>query len=1071
MKFHLYNFHDRFDWLLGLDNIKKLKAKCDFENDFFVTPNCKFKIYYQNVNNKDQILNYLESNKIDLSKFRLEHLNFEEKNKLINLIKEFSPIFQKDDTQLTFTNRIKHRIRTKDEFPVYTKSYRYPEVHRAEVRKQINDMLEQKIIQPSHSPWSSPIWVVPKKSDASGIQKWRTVIDYRKLNEKTIDDRYPIPNITDLLDKLGRCNYFTTLDLASGFHQIEMHPDDIEKTAFSVENGHYEFLRMPFGLKNAPSTFQRVMDDVLRGLQNEICVVYLDDIIVFGTSLQEHLDRLKLVFTRLREANFKVQLDKCEFLQREVAYLGHIVTPEGVKPNPDKIKAVQNFKIPKTKKDIKSFLGLLGYYRKFINNFAKITKPMTKLLKKDAIINVDDPEYKTCFEYCKNLLTNEPILIYPDFNQTFHLTTDASNYAIGAVLSQGPVGQDRPVAYASRTLNSHEINYSTIEKELLAIVWATKYFRPYLYGRKFNIFTDHKPLEWLSSIKEPNTKFARWKEKLDEYNGKIEYKKGCLNKVADGLSRIECNHNETQPPIFDYMKNFNNELENDDSQSMIVEPDIDTLLNTDEESVNPDNDSNDDITVHSNIENPITGIPILEKPVNSYKNQIFIKEVPHSPQKLKIKKLFNGQFQRMYIELNERTFEIELASFIKEYLSPNNKYFIYFESPVYEKVSNIIQKQFKNSELKLFKCTKALQDVEDSDEQNDIIENYHNGKTNHRGSDETYNRLKERYFWPKLQKTVQEYINECDVCRLSKYDRHPLKLKYNFTPTASKPFEIVHIDSLSLDKQKFFTIVDSFSKYAQAYPLLSLHRTEIANKLLNFFSHHGIPKLIIADNGGEFKNDLLQEFLQLHKIDIHFISSQHPESNGIVERFHSTLIEHIRLFNNRENFKNEDIKSKVQYAIIAYNNTKHSTTKCTPFEIITGHLDINDPTSINVEQQIAAQYNQSHREKTKLIYQQIQEQIKNKKEKVIGKLNENREEVPDIPEKVFIKNKQKCSKTRNKYKIEHLSKINKQRKTAKMKIRNPQATENIHLSNVKRPTKNLKNKSVTGPSSSQETRQ
>lgn len=1033
----MYNFHEQFDWLLGLDNLKKLKAQCDFKNDFLITPKRKYKIYYQNLNSKKQILNNLESNKIDLDKFRIEHLNETDREKLIALIKEFSVLFKQDDEPLSFTNRIKHRIRTTDELPVYSKSYRYPEVHRQEVRKQINEMLSQNIIRPSHSPWSSPIWVVPKKADASGVQKWRTVIDYRKLNDKTIDDKYPIPHITDLLDKLGRCMYFTTLDLTSGFHQIEMHPDDIEKTAFNTENGHYEFLRMPFGLKNAPSTFQRVMDDVLRGLQNEICLVYLDDIIIFSTSFQEHLERLRLVFNRLRDANLKVQLDKCEFLQQEVAYLGHVVTPEGVKPNPDKIKAIMNFKIPSTTKQIKSFLGLLGYYRKFINNFAKVTKPITKLLKKDAIIDINDPSYRECFEYCKNLLTNEPILQYPDFSQIFHLTTDASNYAIGAVLSQGPIGQDKPIAYASRTLNDHEINYSVIEKELLAVVWATKYFRPYLYGRKFNIFTDHKPLEWLSSIKEPNSKLTRWREKLEDYNFNIKYKKGCQNVVADGLSRIEININETEP----ISEQIDLSLEND-NQSMIVEPDIDHLI---------DNESSSN-TVHSNQENPIVGVPITEKPINLYKNQIFIKLVEHSPQQIKIKKLFENKFQRMFVQVSERNFEIEIINFIKEYLSPNVNYYIYFQSPCYEKFSTVLQKHFKNSELKLFKCNILLNDVEENLDQTEIIDQYHSGKTNHRGIEETYNRLKEKYFWPKMQISIQEFINECDVCRLSKYDRNPLKLKFNLTPTASKPFEIVHIDSVSLDKQKFLTIVDSFSKYAQAYPLISMQRTEIVKNLLNFFSHHGIPKMIIADNGGEFKNDLLQEFLQIHKVNIHFISSQHPQSNGIVERFHSTLIEHVRLFNNREDFKNEHITTKVSYALIAYNNTKHSSTNLTPFEIVNGHLDNDNPMQLNIEQQLTSHYNQNHREKTKLLYQQINEHLKERKEKIINSRNEKREDAPtNIPAKVFIKNKQKCSKTKNKYKMENLQIINRERKTGKLVPRNPQTTTNIHLSNIKRP--------------------
>lgn len=311
---------------------------------------------------------------------------------------------------------------------------------------------------------------MPKKKDASGQQKWRLVIDNRKLNEKSIGDKYPIPNITDLFDKLGRCQYFTTLDLASGFHQIEVSEDSIEKTAFSTDGGHYEFLRMSFGLKNSPATFQRVMDHELRGLKNNICLVYLDDVIISSVSLEDHMKNLKSVFDRIPEANFKIQLDKSAFLKKEVSYFGHVVTTEGVKPNPDKLKAVRSYPIPKTPKEVKVFLGMLGYYREFIKDFAKITKPLTKSLKKNNKIDINNPVYRESFELCKNLLTNEPLLQYPDFEKPFNLTTDASNFAIGSILSYGPIGKDLPIAYASRTLNDHELNYSTIEKELLTII-------------------------------------------------------------------------------------------------------------------------------------------------------------------------------------------------------------------------------------------------------------------------------------------------------------------------------------------------------------------------------------------------------------------------------------------------------------------------------------------------------------------------------------------------------------------------------------------------------------------------
>lgn len=308
--------------------------------------------------------------------------NSEEKSPILKIIKRFNYVFYHPEPNLTFTNAIKHKINTTTDIPIHSKSYRYPYIHKEEVQNQIQEMLDNGIIRHSSSPYSAPIWIVSKKEDASGKKKWRLVVDYKKLNEVTIDDRYPIPNIDDILDKLGRCMYFTTLDLAKGFYQIQVDEADVHKTAFTVEGGHYEFLRMPFGLKTAPATFQRLMNTILKDYINKICLVYLDDIIIFSTSFQEHEDSIRLIFKRLEEANLKVQLDKSEFFKRETEFLGHVITQNGIKPNPKKIECVVNFPIPKTTKQIKQFLGLTGYYRKFIKDYSLIAKPITTFLKK-----------------------------------------------------------------------------------------------------------------------------------------------------------------------------------------------------------------------------------------------------------------------------------------------------------------------------------------------------------------------------------------------------------------------------------------------------------------------------------------------------------------------------------------------------------------------------------------------------------------------------------------------------------------------------------------------------------------
>lgn len=914
------------------------------------------------------------------SRLRTDHLNEEERANLFTLCSRYADVFYIDGEPLTFTNKIKHRIRTTDEVPVYTKSYRYPFVHRQEVRDQITKMLDQGIIRPSDSAWSSPIWVVPKKADASGKQKWRLVVDFRKVNEKTIDDKYPIPNITDVLDKLGKCQYFTTLDLASGFYQVEMDPSDIPKTAFNVEHGHFEYLRMPMGLKNSPSTFQRVMDNVLRGLQNEICLVYLDDIIVFSTSLQEHMINLEKVFQRLRESNFKIQMDKSEFLKLETAYLGHVITKEGIKPNPDKISAIMKYPIPKTPKEIKQFLGLLGYYRKFIPDFARITKPLTQCLKKGKKITLD-PEYVNCFEKCKTLLTNDPILQYPDFTRDFVLTTDASNVAISGILSQGPIGSDKPICYASRTLNESELNYSTIEKELLAIVWATKYFRPYLFGRKFKIMTDHKPLQWVMSLKEPNSRLTRWKLKLTEYDFTVVYKKGSSNTNADALSRVEI-HNEELDSIIEELSSL--------------------LANPSEQP--PSVHGSSTATVHTSREQPILEVPIVDEPLNKFHRQLCITLVGDIKKRPSVTKPFDTH-TRTAVQVSESNLENDVIQIIKEFVNPKVKTALLIQPPLaMYKIIPIIQEQFKSSTMNLVLAKTELENVKEYLRQQEIIKHYHDGKTNHRGINECYLALSHRYYWPKMRDEITKFINTCTICGQSKYDRSPIKQRFNIVPPATKPFEIVHMDLFTVQSEKYVTLVDVFTKYGQAYHLRDGTAVSILQALLHYCTHHGVPFTIITDNGTEFTNQLFAEFTRLHKINHHKVLAHSPNDNGNIERFHSTLLEHLRILKLQQ--KSEPIVNLMPYAIIGYNSSIHSFTKCRPFDLLTGHFDPRDLNDFNVNEQLLQQYVQNHRDQMKKIYDIINETSLANRTALIDTRNKTRE--PEIEyepqQQVFIKN-------------------------------------------------------------------
>lgn len=937
--------------------------------------------------------NQSNENNNDLSLLRTSHLNNEEIAALKKLISQFPDVLHKPNQKLTFTNHIKHHIKTTDEIPIHTKTYRYPYVHKEEVKNQIFQMLQDGIIRPSCSPWSSPVWIVPKKVDASGKQKWRIVIDYRKVNEKTIDDRYPLPNISDILDKLGRSQYFTTLDLASGFHQIEMHPNSIPKTAFNVENGHYEYVRMPFGLKNAPATFQRVMDNVLKDLQGKTCLVYMDDIIIFSTSLQEHITSLKSVFKRLQENNLKIQLDKSEFLCKTVEFLGHVITPEGIKPNPKKIIAIKNFPIPRTAKEIKSFLGLIGYYRKFINNFAKLTKPLTNCLKKEKKVE-HTPEFVKCFEDCKNILTNDPILQHPDFSKPFNLTTDASNFAIGAILSQGPIGHDLPIAYASRTLNPAEINYSTIEKEMLAIVWATKYFRPYLFGIKFKIISDHKPLQWLFSVKEPNSKLIRWRLKLSEFDYEIIYKSGKQNTNADALSRVQINTLEDDQlsilPNIDLNEPIpelsSQELDEILGQDTSKTPKINIIS---QKIIRPANSTYNQ-TQHTNVENPIIGAPYVQKPLNIYKNQLVFRYSNNN--KNRIEKVYPFDKTRTIIFLPNDPLEEDICKMIKEHFIPKNTYCLHFQNKTLEPIIiRIFQKYFKNGAFTLYISNTLLEDITNKDEQQLKIKYYHETKTTHRGIQENILSLKKNYYWPNLENDVKAYVNICEICQKTKYERHPNKLIFKPTPIGYEPFDHIYADIYKTHGVSFLTIIDSFSKLGQAYPINSAISTEITEKLLIFVNHYGLPRKITTDNGTPFKNETLQKFCLLHNIEIHYCTPYNPNSNSPVERFHSTLQESILALKNEK--PNESIMNLMNYAILAYNNSTHNSLKFTPFQVVKGRLDYKNPLEITEEEKLS-QYILDHSEKIKNLNSQIHKKLISKQNQNLGKLNENRQ--PDV---------------------------------------------------------------------------
>ena len=459
-----------------------------------------------------------------------EQLDTEQREQLEVLLQKYQDVFKSKPGK---TKAIKHFIHTADSRPVKQRPYRLPHAYWEEVKQELREMLAEGVIEPSQSDWASPIVLVRKKDGSI-----RLCVDYRKLNAQSRTDAYPMPRIEDILDRVGKAKIITTLDLARGYWQVPVADEDRHKTAFTSPFGLYQFCVMPFGLNGAPATFQRLMNEVVRDME-KFAHAYLDDLVVFSDSWTEHLDHLETILEKLREFGLTAKMAKCQWAMAECTYLGHVVGGGYVKPEINKLEAVENFPVPKTKKEVRSFLGLTGYYRRFIKEYASMAVPLTNLTRKKCPeIVVWTTECDKAFNALKNMLTSTPVLSSPDFEKTFILQTDASNYGVGAVLSQTDgEGVDHPVAYFSRKLLDREQKYSTIEKECLAIKLAVKAFQMYLLGRPFIIQTDHRTLQWLSNVKDENSRLARWSLALQPYQFEIEHRKGRANANADSLSR------------------------------------------------------------------------------------------------------------------------------------------------------------------------------------------------------------------------------------------------------------------------------------------------------------------------------------------------------------------------------------------------------------------------------------------------------------------------------------------------------------------------------------------------------
>ena len=464
-------------------------------------------------------------------KIASKSLSPDQRKKIQLMLWRLRRAFAKNDNSIKQTDLAEHSINTGDAAPLRSRPYRLSHKEYEVVKEEIDKMLKNNVIRKSNSPWASPVVLVQKKDGSI-----RFCVDYRRLNSVTKKDVYPIPRVDESLERFKDMKWFSVLDLKSGYWQIKIKEEDKQKTAFVTRDGLYEFNVVPFGLCNAPATFQRTMDLALAGLKWTVCLVYMDDIIIFSKTFEEHLEAVATVLVTLIKHNLMVKPEKLQLFMDKVNYLGHVISENGVEPDPAKVRAVSKFEPPKTVTEVKQFLGLCSYYRKFIHNFASISLPLVDLTRKESKWEWND-KCQEAFQTLKQKLVTAPILAFPDFDEHFFVTTDASDRGIGAILSQEKDGKRVVIAYASRVLSSAEQNYFTTEKECLAVVWALEQFRPYIFGLPITIETDHKCLTWVKNFKKPTSRLFRWIATIDQYDYQVVYKEGKSIPHVDALSR------------------------------------------------------------------------------------------------------------------------------------------------------------------------------------------------------------------------------------------------------------------------------------------------------------------------------------------------------------------------------------------------------------------------------------------------------------------------------------------------------------------------------------------------------
>jgi transposase InsO family protein len=897
-----------------------------------------------------------------MSHFKLEESMLTSKD--VNSVKKFlhswKDIFSQNDLDVGFTNLVSHGINLTNEIPFKQRHRRIPPSMYSEVKDHLQQLLDAGIIRPSHSPWASNMVLVRKKDNSL-----RICVDYRQMNERTIRDAYYLPRIDEMLDCMSGNSYFSILDMKSGYHQIEVKEEHKNRTAFTAGPlGFWEYNRLPFGLCNAPATYQRAMEQCLGDLNYNICLVYLDDVIIFSKTYEEHLQRLEAVFKKLREYGLKLSPKKCQFFKEKVKYIGHIVSENGIEPDPDKIKKIVDWERPTDVSKVRQFLGFAGYYRKFVKDFAKIARPLNDLLigdqpkkrkkvKKENLTWNWTSKHEDAFQQLKDVLTKPPILGYPDFSLPFELHTDASTEGLGGVLCQEQEGKMRVIAFASRGLSNSEKNYSAYKLEFLALKWAvTEKFHDYLYGSPFTVLTDNNPLTYILTNAKLDATGHRWLAALATYNFSIKYRPGARNKDADAMSRLPGTEQEISS---DSIKAIH-----DSTKGCFLET-ISMNINL----VQPNCNQDIDTTTH-NWEQLQREDPLLKQLIHLVKNgkKITAKEFPENSKEWQ---LYSKEFSHL----------------------------VWHRDALHRQT-----KQDDKEHYQLILPESCRQQA---------LHSLHD-QMGHLGRDRTLHLVRDRFYWPKMAQDVENYIKNCERCIKRKSptnDRPPL-----VSIKSTQPLELVCIDYLTLEMSKggfqhILVITDHFTKYAVAIPTRNQTARTTAEALWNgFVVHYGFPYRIHSDQGANFCSKLIKELCELGGIKKSRTTPYNPAGNGLTERMNRTL---LNMLGTLEPKQKQDWKSHVAPIVHAYNCTRHQSTGYSPFQLMFGRqprLPIDTAFGLhnNSDTENYTQYMESLRNRLESAYSLAAESAR--EAQVIQKSNYDlkaRAAILDIGDRVLIK--------------------------------------------------------------------